>query len=1382
MRHPALALIILITALAVPMTASGDPLTREKTPEPLRPWIDWVLQGHEQERCPFFQGDAETRQCAWPSRLGLDLSDRGGRFTQSWLLHRDEWVLLPGDARNWPQEVRVDGRPAIVAAQPGGPAVWLAAGRHGVSGSFDWDALPPLLQVPTGTGLVGLTVRGRAVPFPVRDEQGRLWLQKRAGEETAEDRLELAVHRRFADDIPQILTTRIDLQASGKGREVVLGRALPDGFVAMSLRGPLPARLDPDGRLRAQVRPGRFSLELVARHEGPASSVAPPAPDGPWPAQEVWVFEARPHLRLVTVEGVTAVDPQQTTLPDEWKQLPAYLMLGGKSTMTLLEKRRGDSDPAPDQLTLRRTLWLDFDGGGYTVHDAVAGSMRRTWRLEMPAPGVLGRVAIDGVDQFITRTGPDRPAGVELRQGEVRLDADSRVERGASVVPAVGWDHDFNQVSADLNLPPAWRLFSASGVDDVSATWIASWTLLDLFLVLIAAMSVAKLWGRRLGGIALLTLALIWIEPGAPQWAWLAVLAFEGLRRALPAGKILTTVKVFHHLARVVLVIVLVPFLVDQVRTALYPSLEETWTGVGLGAGSLFGYAAGQQAPAGEAGMLQHRRQEVFDKVRAMGDLSSDVAASEGDAEAKRASKFESYLNAVDPKAIVQTGPGLPDWSWRSVSLSWRGPVKQSQELRLILIPPAVNRLLNLLRVGLVAVLALGLFGFPDRSWPARLLRRFGLARPAPAAALVVALSLATFGPGPARAAEIPPADMLNDLRTRLLQPAACRPNCASSPRMLLEADPGSLRAHIEISAAAETAVPLPGGADQWLPDRVTVDGEPATGLVRTGEGRLWLRVTPGNHQVVMEGPLPDRESIAVPLPLKPHHVEARARGWRVEGLHEDGLAEDSLQLVQERGRDRGPAGGIEPVTLPPFVRVERELTLGLKWQVATRVVRTTPVGSAVRLEVPLLPGESVTTAEVRVAGDRALVSLAPQATEAVWTSSLEQKESIRLTAPGAVPWTEVWRLAAGPIWHVEVQGIPVVHLPDESAVRIREWRPWPGETVTIDVTRPGGLPGQTLTIDSSELAISPGLRATDASLTVSIRSSRGEQHVLTLPEAAELQSVSINGVVQPIRQEGRDVTLPIAPGAQQVSVSWRQNDGVRLFFRTPEVNLGATSVNTRVSIVMPADRWTLWLGGPRLGPAVLFWSRIAISLLAALALGRLRLTPLRARQWFLLSLGLTQAPLPISLVIVGWLFALGWRGQRGAGESAAGFNALQVLLAGTTAVALGGLFWSISNGLLGLPEMQIAGNDSYAGNLHWYLDRSGEILPRPWVVSVPLFLYRLAMLAWALWLAQALLRWLKWAWECFTQGGLWRPRIKKKASPPPLVPPSPAAPGVAAP
>ena len=113
---------------------------------------------------------------------------------------------------------------------------------------------------------------------------------------------------------------------------------------------------------------------------------------------------------------------------------------------------------------------------------------------------------------------------------------------------------------------------------------------------------------------------------------------------------------------------------------------------------------------------------------------------------------------------------------------------------------------------------------------------------------------------------------------------------------------------------------------------------------------------------------------------------------------------------------------------------------------------------------------------------------------------------------------------------------------------------------------------------------------------------------------------------------------------------------------------------------------------GACLGPAVLFWSLLAVNLVAWIALGRAPLTPLRARQWFLLSLGLTQAPLPISILIVAWLFALGWRRQRGATTPRRAFNLLQVVLAAATLAALAGLCWSITNGLLALPEMQISG------------------------------------------------------------------------------------------
>jgi hypothetical protein len=297
---------------------------------------------------------------------------------------------------------------------------------------------------------------------------------------------------------------------------------------------------------------------------------------------------------------------------------------------------------------------------------------------------------------------------------------------------------------------------------------------------------------------------------------------------------------------------------------------------------------------------------------------------------------------------------------------------------------------------------------------------------------------------------------------------------------------------------------------------------------------------------------------------------------------------------------------------------------------------------------------------------------------------------------------------------------------------------------------------------------MSPGKRSSDVTLSIDIRSSRGGQHVVTLPEDATLQSVTVNGAPQPIRQEKRAVTLPIVPGAQSVALVWRSAAGIATRIHSPALDVGAPSVNAETTIHMPADRWTLFVGGGTLGPAVLFWSLVILVLLAALALGRVDTTPLRTRHWFLLGLGLTQAPVWIAVIVGGWLCALGWRAREGSALPDRRFKLVQTALALWTAAALAGLFLSIERGLLGLPEMQIDGNGSTANMLRWFHDRAASELPRSWVVSVPLFVYRLAMLAWALWIAAALVSWLRWGFTAYSAGGLWRASPRRAPAPPP--------------
>jgi hypothetical protein len=47
-------------------------------------------------------------------------------------------------------------------------------------------------------------------------------------------------------------------------------------------------------------------------------------------------------------------------------------------------------------------------------------------------------------------------------------------------------------------------------------------------------------------------------------------------------------------------------------------------------------------------------------------------------------------------------------------------------------------------------------------------------------------------------------------------------------------------------------------------------------------------------------------------------------------------------------------------------------------------------------------------------------------------------------------------------------------------------------------------------------------------------------------------------------------------------------------------------------------------------------------------------------------------------------------------------------------------------------------------------------MLPQGWLFSIPMLAYRLAMLAWALWISVTLLGLLKWGWKIINEPMLW--------------------------
>ena len=160
-------------------------------------------------------------------------------------------------------------------------------------------------------------------------------------------------------------------------------------------------------------------------------------------------------------------------------------------------------------------------------------------------------------------------------------------------------------------------------------------------------------------------------------------------------------------------------------------------------------------------------------------------------------------------------------------------------------------------------------------------------------------------------------------------------------------------------------------------------------------------------------------------------------------------------------------------------------------------------------------------------------------------------------------------------------------------------------------------------------------------------------------------------------------------------------------------------------------------------------WLYLPLLVLAAWALGRWRSAPLTATDWLLLGLGLTQVPLAFAAVVVLWLVVFGLR-HRIRAEGKWHRRLQYFVLGGLWLAALGVLYAVIHTGLLGRPEMQIVGFARGDGVLSWYRDLVSGAMPQPWVLWLPLWVFRFLMLLWALWLSARLLRWLPWAWRRF--------------------------------
>ncbi|WP_300667403.1 hypothetical protein [Desulfoluna sp.] len=1311
-------------------------------PESLSAWQGWVMHGNEQVVCPRLYQDDKGYQCLWPGTLHLVVAPDHGRFRQKVTLFADGFVMLPGDQTLWPQRVTADSEPIAVTLESGRPRVYLTAGDHALAGRFAWKRRPHAIPIPSTTASLLLTVDGTAVEVPYIDAGDRLWMRRPSQKPRENDQTTVEVARLFSDTLPATVTTKLTLSISGGKRRETLSGILLAGTSPVELRSELPARMAENGRLEVDVRPGKWVVTVTAVYDGILSTLAPfAAPFG----QEVWTFRRSSAMRLVSLAGLRQVDPEMTRLPDAWKRFPAYLAKKG-DVLAVTEVRRGQGKSA-SRLTLKRDVWLDFDGGGATVRDRISGEVNARRFVSLPK-GLYepGRIRLDGRARRVADSGEGR-FGVEVQKGAVNLESVSRMETGAVNRPLpVGWNLSFDRTSLAVHLPVGWGLFAVAGAAVESGrVFIEAWSLLDFFLILVVAVAAFKLWGISWGLLFVPGLALVWHEPYTPALVWPAVLVTTALMRLAGRGEgwlgglWAQGVRGLHGVVLVALFAVSLLFASQQLRQALYPQLEQP-----------------TMAPI-RAESLEMEVKSMANESRSQMDAVMTRSMQKGAGKRARS----QVVPAVE-EGETQTGPALPSWYGKRVTAS-TGPASETHLITLHLIPSLVWRGLCVLRVGLLLLLLL-------RVAP---VTRGGFSRGAGGVLLILVGAFLTLSPRMALAGPFPSEPLLSELESRLTEASPCYPSCAALTRVVVilpqqQGDAVTLR--LQVDTQAHVAVPLPSGDGSWRLVEVAEKGRGSLERLRLN-GETWVHLVPGIHHLTLKGAGQTGEwTFRFPLPPGSVRVEEET-GWQVTGLT------DTLQVdgVIRATRMATGADALKPLTgkgrLLSWFQVERRLDLGLEWRVVTTVTRHggDVSGPPVGMTLTLLAGEEIRTElkGVKRQGNQVSVTFPSGVKKRQWEGVLPPGAPLDLKAPDTGHVAEIWRLYLDPLWHLTWSGIAPT---GGSAQKGMAWFPRRGERVALAVSRFAGAGGRTLTVDHARLSLWPGDGETRMELAADIRASKGAVVEVESRFNAHVKEVTASGESVPVPEEGGKITVPVNPGRGDIKVIWRSSQDeafspldllVPRKISLPDLSLGRQASNLDLFMHLSREHWILWTAGPSLGPAVLMWSVVLLVVLAGVLLGRVPVSPLSSLEWALLGLGLVTRSLPAVVLAVGWFFALEMR-RRQRPEKRLAFNVVQVVLVGWGVGVAMVLFEAVQGGLLGVPDMQIAGNGSTATLLHWTVDRVAGAFPEPAVWCLPVWTFRLVMLAWSLWLALKVVGWVRWAGESLCEGGGWMKKPKK--------------------
>lgn len=1336
----------------------ANSVTAQVIPDNLNQWKDWVKYEQEFYDCPYFYNknsqSKSAHVCAWPSTLTLKIQNNSADFTINWEIIQDSWINLPGDTKSWPQEVKVNQKTQAVQRHKNQPRVYLKKGSYTITGRFLWEERPENLTVPANIADITLTIDDKSINFPQRKSQS-LWLgENNETSKIESNKLEFDVNRLIIDGHPMNMYVVLDLYVSGSARNEKLGKIGNQQLQVTDLSGNVSAYIDSDGYLWAQLRPGDWQIKISFNILNWPEKIAFNANGKYWPKQEIWAYQDNKNIRITQIKGGQPINPDQTN--SQWDEVPNFLLNSG-DVFEIIQQKRGTLNQTA-QLNLYRTIWLAFNGDSFRSQDEIKGEKLGNWRLNARQGYQLLNAKSHNENMLITQS-VEGNQGLELRTPAIDLIVNTEFPP-ITLEHISPWKASFDYIKTDMYLPYGYMAFAVNNVDVTAGIWIEKWKLWDIFIVMLMTVFCYKVINFRTAIVAFFTLILGYHESAMPLIAWANIVIIVAMLAAKPTGKILTLIRSYALVSIIGLLMILVPFIINQVRLTIHPQLETNISYAHSG-GSVSNFS-NKRAPLKE---LNKSFSQTYNNMNAIVSTdSSEESFEELDRITVTGSmiKQSDLINRYQTGAVLQAGKGLPQWHSNHISLQWDGPINNNQKFKLYLIPPALRIIWRLLLVITSIFWLMFLLKKLREGIKTKQIHKVSSA--------TIFLLLCNF-PNILFAQNYPQADLLDKLHDRLYQQSPCLSNCASLDSSKVIVNGIKLQMELEYHAFDDVAIAIPHSKD-WHIENVFINNKLQNNRI-SYKNTPWIQVNKGINHIKLTGILAKRNNISLIFPITPGSITTQSKGWQIAGIDGNTLSNNTLQLISTV-QDAQTTEQSQSTDIKPFVNVIRSITFDDSWYVTTTVQRIAPKHGAINITIPLINNEHPTD-KMQVDNDgNIIVSLSPIQIDYSWSSRLDRTQVINLTAADDSQYLETWNLLASPQWNIDISGIAIIS-PANFDIYMDDYfthtyKPRPGEALEVKINRPDAIMGEIVSIESISNLFSVGKRTTKSLTTIHYRATQGGDFQINIDKMANINNVAYDGVDSNLTNEDGVISVSFLPGKHKVVIDWQVNKSLNIINKTPFISLNNNYTNIDQKINIPRSRWVLYGNSKGIGPAFLYWGEFLFFTILAFFLARLPYSMLKFWQWLVLGYAFGTVSWFAFGFIAMWLFYIGWKKQQPMDNKSFKNISLQWFTLFFSITAIMVFIGSVAFGLFSYPQMGIAGMRSSASNLNWFIDSYQNSIPNITIISVPIWWYKALMLIWSIWVSFSLLNWLNQVIKGFDKNLWWKkkkkavtPTIKKK-------------------